>query len=225
LTITQDRDGCDASIAFKPSLGEDPLCDSKLTVQYAREVGTRLNPVGALCLICLIATCMRLAEAHPNDSPSVARTPARLVRGKYLTELAHCFHCHSERDAKGNQVANMKGAGRVLPPEESNIPLPYYLVCPNITPDRETGAGSWSDPQLRAIREGIGHDGRILHKTMPYWNFRYLTDEDLASIIVFLRSLPAVRHVLPKRNLTEQSMTDGVPKYSRPGCTCGCTPR
>jgi hypothetical protein len=157
LTITQDRDGCDASIAFKPSLGEDPLCDSKLTVQYAREVGTRLNPVGALCLICLIATCMRLAEAHPNDSPSVARTPARLVLGKYLTELAHCFHCHSERDAKGNQVANMKGAGRVLPPEESNIPLPYYLVCPNITPDRETGAGSWSDPQLRAIREGIGH--------------------------------------------------------------------
>jgi len=51
---------------------------------------------------------------------------------------------------------------------------------------------------------------------MLYWNFRYLTDEDLASIIVFLRSLPAVRHVLPKRNLTEQSMTDWRPEVQPP---------
>jgi mono/diheme cytochrome c family protein len=111
----------------------------------------------------------------------------------------------------------MRGAGRVLPPEESNMPLPYFLVCPNITPDRETGAGSWSDHQLaRAIREGVGHDGRILHITMPYWNFRYLTDEDLASIIVFLRSLPAVHHVLPKRNLVVQPVIDWRPEVQPP---------
>ncbi len=111
----------------------------------------------------------------------------------------------------------MRGAGRVLPAEESKIPRPHFLVCPNITPDRETGAGSWSDVQLaRAIREGIGHDGRILNKTMPYWNFRYLTDEDLASIIVFLRSIPAVQHPLPKRDLVEQPVIDWRPEVQPP---------
>ena len=60
--------------------------------------------------------------------------------------------------------------------------MPEYHAGPR------NGCGIVSDLQLeRAVREGIGHDGRILDKTMPYWNLRYLTDEDLASIIVFLR--------------------------------------
>ena len=169
-----------------------------------------LRRVGApfLVFLTVIATCG--AETSKAVSPSFARTPKRLMRGKYLVEgLAHCFDCHSERDAKGNPVRGMEGAGRVLPPEENHIALPHILVCPNITPDRETGAGSWSDAQLaRALREGIGHDARILDKTMPYWNFRNLTDEDLASIIVFLRSIPTVYHPLPKRNLAAQPVTD-----------------
>ncbi len=107
----------------------------------------------------------------------------------------------------------MEGAGRVLPPEETNIALPHFLVCPNITPDRDTGAGSWTDAQLaRAIREGFGHDGRILDKTMPYWNFRYLTDEDLASVVVYLRRIPAVRHPLPKRDLAVEPIIDWRPE-------------
>src|SRR5260370_28470703 len=111
----------------------------------------------------------------------------------------------------------MRGGGRGLPAEESKSSRPHFLVGPNITPDRETGAGSWSDVQLaRAIREGIGHDGRILTKTMPYWNFRYLTDEDLASIIVFLRSIPAVQHPLPKRDLVEQPVIDWRPEVQPP---------
>ena len=176
-----------------------------------------LGKVGVPFVVVVVAISMHGADASTPASPSYARTPQRLTRGKYLANLAHCFDCHSERDAKGNQVLSMKGAGRVLPAEESKIPLPHLLVCPNITPDRETGAGSWTDAQLaRAIREGIGHDGRILNKTMPYWNFRYLTDEDLASVIVFLRSLPAVRHPLPKRDLVEDPVTDWRPEVQPP---------
>jgi mono/diheme cytochrome c family protein len=111
----------------------------------------------------------------------------------------------------------MEGAGRVLPSQDSNIALPHFLVCPNITPDRETGAGSWTDAQLaRALRQGIGHDGRILTKTMPYWNFRNLTDDDLASIVVYLRSIPAVRHPLPKRNLAAEPVIDWRPEVQPP---------
>ncbi|HET7206164.1 MAG TPA: c-type cytochrome [Terriglobales bacterium] len=176
-----------------------------------------MNWCRAGTLFLVIVAIIPKAEAANVPSMPLARTPQRLARGRYLTELAHCFDCHSERDAKGGQVAHMKGAGRVLPAIESNIPRPYFLVCPNITPDRKTGAGTWSDQQLaRAIREGIGHDGRILTKTMPYWNFRYLSDEDLASIIVFVRSLPAVHHPLPKRNLAEQPVTNWRPEVQPP---------
>jgi len=177
-------------------------------------MGSSLSKPIVVLLLCMF---IQPGGASTSDSPHFRATPQRLARGKYLANLAHCFDCHSERDAKGNQVANMRGAGRVLPAEESNIPSPFFLVCPNITPDRKTGAGLWSDQQfVRAIREGIGHDGRILHKTMPYWNLRYLTDEDLASIIVFLRSIPAVYHVLPKRNLAEQPVIDWRPEVQPP---------
>jgi mono/diheme cytochrome c family protein len=80
--------------------------------------------------------------------------------------------------------------------------FPGKVYAPNITPDPETGAGSWSDDQLaRAIREGVGHDGRALFPFMPYPDFRAMSDEDLASIIVYLRSLPPVRKQLPATDL------------------------
>lgn len=80
--------------------------------------------------------------------------------------------------------------------------FPGKVYAPNITPDAETGAGNWSDDQLaRAIREGISHDGRALFPFMPYPDFRVLSDEDLASIIVYLRSLPPVRKQRPTTDL------------------------
>jgi mono/diheme cytochrome c family protein len=177
-----------------------------------------LSRLGAPFLVFLAAIAMLDGEASKRVTPPFTRTPQRLMRGKYLVEgLGHCFDCHSERDAKGNPVRGKEGAGRVLPPDESNIPLPHFLVCPNITPDTETGAGSWSDAQLaRALREGTGHDGRTLDRTMPYWNFRNLTDEDLASVIVFLRSIPAVHRRLPKRNLAEEPVIDWRPDVQPP---------
>jgi mono/diheme cytochrome c family protein len=69
---------------------------------------------------------------------------------------------------------------------------------PNLTPDKETGLGNWTDDEIaRAIREGVDKDGRTLFPIMPYDNFRHMSDEDLASIVVYLRSLPAVRNVVP----------------------------
>ena len=76
--------------------------------------------------------------------------------------------------------------------------LPGKVYAPNITPDAETGAGNWSDDQLaRAIREGVGHDGRALFPLMPYPDFHSMSDEDLASVIVYLRSLPPVHKPRP----------------------------
>jgi len=128
-------------------------------------------------------------------------TPQRLERGRYLaTAVAGCMGCHSEHEWKntGEILRGMQGSGEVMPIAD----LPGRIVAPNLTPDKETGAGTWTDDQLaRAIREGVGHDGRALFPMMPYDNFRHMSDEDLASIVVFLRSLPPVRHALPKTEI------------------------
>jgi len=129
-------------------------------------------------------------------------TPERLARGEYLAQgVLGCLDCHSEHDwtaAGGPLVSGREGAGGIFPAEG----LPGRIVATNLTPDRETGVGSWSDDQLaRAIREGIGHDGRALFPIMPYSNFRRLSDEDLASVVVFIRSLPSVRNPLPQTEI------------------------
>jgi len=124
-------------------------------------------------------------------------TPKRLERGQYLANgVSGCIYCHSEHDLLKRDEpipASQRGAGHVLP----YLGLPGRIVASNITPDPQTGAGSWTDDQLaRAIREGVGHDGRTLFPIMPYARFHSMSDEDLASIVVYLRSLPPVRHEL-----------------------------
>lgn len=125
-------------------------------------------------------------------------TPERLARGRYLAEnVASCMLCHSPHDWTKRDMpipAGMEGAGEEFP----LAGLPGRIVAPNLTSDPETGAGLWSDDQLaRAIREGIGHDGRTLFPIMPYLHFCSMSDEDLASVIVFLRSLKPVHNPLP----------------------------
>jgi hypothetical protein len=74
----------------------------------------------------------------------------------------------------------------------------YRVVAPNITPDLTSGVGNWSDDALsRAIREGITLDGSALFPIMGYSHFRNLSDEDLASVVVYLRSLEPVHNDLP----------------------------
>jgi hypothetical protein len=125
-------------------------------------------------------------------------TPQRLERGKYLANgVSGCVYCHSDHDFRDTTDPIPPGqlaAGHVLP----YIGLPGRIVASNLTPDPQTGAGTWTDDQFaRAIREGIGHDGRTLFPIMPYPRFRSMSDEDLASIVVYLHSLPPVRHELP----------------------------
>ena len=142
------------------------------------------------------------ARVRPLTNQKFERTPARLERGKYLVEaVLACNHCHTPLDWTKHDPtmpAGMELAGVDLGTTDIG-----HLVIPNITPDPETGAGKWSDDMLaRAIREGIGHDGRALYPLMPYRLFRLLSDEDVASVVVYLRSLPPARNALPKTQLT-----------------------
>ncbi len=154
-------------------------------------------------------------RVRPLTNIQYERTAERLKRGEYLTTgLLACFWCHSERDWKtpgAPPIKALPGSGNILY-EDSTI----RLAPPNITPDKETGAGTWTDDMLaRAIREGVGHDGRALSGAMPYNNFKRLSDEDLASVIVYLRSLPPVHHVVPPTKISADERS-GTEKSLRP---------
>ncbi len=117
---------------------------------------------------------------------STAFAASPVERGRYLFEnLMDCGGCHRP-----------DGSGAVMAPEPH---IPGKPVAPNITPDPETGIGRWTEDQkLRAIREGIGHDGKPLFPVMPYTNYRYMTDADAQALVAYLNTLAPVRNPLPK---------------------------
>jgi mono/diheme cytochrome c family protein len=170
-------------------------------VQPIASVMTMLALGTAGCRAAPETSAVADAPAGPRALRDVHYEPTRvrLARGQYLTEaVLQCFVCHSDRDwsAPGAPpIAARKGAGHVWEDRP-------WLVSPNLTPDKETGAGTWTDDMFaRAIREGIGHDGRVLHPQMWYGSFRSLSDEDVASIVVYLRTLPPIRNPLPRTSL------------------------
>jgi mono/diheme cytochrome c family protein len=172
----------------------------------------------ALFLICIWNTNQEtsvVSAARPATSvlemETIPRTPERLARGKYLVEgLLQCWACHSDLDftKRPFQVKpGKKGGGFVFPNTELGLPEANRIVAPNISPDPDFGAGKWKDADfVRALRQGIGHDGRTLFPLMPYPFFRGLSDEDLASTIVYVRSIPAVHIEQPKRVLSDDIM-------------------
>ena len=139
------------------------------------------------------------ARSRPLTNQHFESTPERLSRGRYLAEgVLGCTDCHSQLEGEPKPgeapVFTHKGGGRAVINQKG-----FVLAASNISPDAQTGAGTWTDDQFaRAIREGIGHDGRTLFPMMPYQDFRNLSDEDLAAVIVYIRSLEPVHNVLPK---------------------------
>ena len=142
-------------------------------------------------------------SSRPLTERRFERTPERVARGQYLAEnLLNCFACHSDREWTKHDAPVIAGTHGAGSPAFALLDLPGEVRPPNISPDPETGAGNWTDDQLaRAIREGIGFDGRALFPFMPYENFRSLSDEDLASVIVYLRSMPPVRRAVARTEL------------------------
>jgi mono/diheme cytochrome c family protein len=138
----------------------------------------------------------------PTIGPCAVRSSNRsatLEQGRYLVEsVTICFECHSERDFSkpGWPIPPGRvGSGRILWGEAS----PNQVIAPNITPDVATGIGEWSDEEIvRAIKDGIGKNGRLLNPEMPSRYFHSLGDDEILSIVLYLRSIPPVRNQLPE---------------------------
>lgn len=155
-----------------------------------------LYAIGALVLLvggAVGLVALGFPKARDLSDRKFEPTPERVARGRYLAEhVLVCFDCHSERDRKqpgAPAIAALKGAGRDWTAEGNP-----WIVSPNITPDLETGLGKASDDAIaRAIREGIGIDGRPLLPMMPYDIYKNLSDEDVASVVAYLRTIQPVK--------------------------------
>jgi mono/diheme cytochrome c family protein len=126
-----------------------------------------------------------LADYHAGDPTGVPASLAHeslVVRGAYLARAADCAACHT---AKGGTPY----AGGLA------INLPFGTIySPNITADKETGIGSWSDADfINAVRRGVDDEGERLYPAMPYASYGAMTDADVLAIKAYLFSLPPAR--------------------------------
>lgn len=158
---------------------------------------------GAVGVLVLVGVyfALRAPQAAPPREIRVAMTPEAIERGRFLyTVVGDCDGCHGDRDwTKFGAPVVRSGAGFAFPAETG---LPGRVVASNLTTDVETGLGAWTDGEkLRAIREGIGRDGRALFPMMPYENFRSMSDADAEALVAYMNTLPAVRQALPQTAL------------------------
>jgi len=140
-------------------------------------------------------------KAEPVPNVKVEVTPERVAHGEYLVRhVTGCFDCHSERDWRkfaGPVTPGTEGRGGESFDKEDGVPGIVYAK--NITP---AGIGSWTDGELiRTITTGVSKDGTALFPIMPYEDFNYLRQEDLYSIVAYLRSIKPVENEIPKRHL------------------------
>jgi mono/diheme cytochrome c family protein len=132
-----------------------------------------------------------LAAATPLPSPAFA-DDAQVARGHYLVTIAGCSDCHTPGALLGSP--DMK---RYLGGSDVGFAIPGagVFVGQNLTPDKETGLGKWTDGQIiAALRTGKTPEGRELSPVMPYPALSHLSDADAQAIVAFLKSLAAVSH-------------------------------
>jgi mono/diheme cytochrome c family protein len=129
--------------------------------------------------------------ANPTGVPAALAQASLVERGAYLTRAADCMACHTTEGGKPY-------AGGV------GFKLPFgTLYSTNITPDKETGIGNYSDEDfLNAMHRGIRRDGARLYPAMPFASYTYVTDADALAIKAYLFSLPPVHAPAPENTLT-----------------------
>ncbi|HLP14856.1 MAG TPA: cytochrome C, partial [Bacteroidota bacterium] len=133
---------------------------------------------------------------------TVERTLGRIERGKYLANhVTMCIECHSTRNFDyfaGPIVKGSEGKGGEHFGADEGVPADLY--APNITPAGV--AGTLTDGELlRTITSGVRKDNSVLFPLMPYSRFNKLTDEDLYSIIAYVRTLPPIENTPPKSKI------------------------
>jgi mono/diheme cytochrome c family protein len=149
----------------------------------------------------MAAAVLTLLAAAAPLSPALGQRkadPKLLARGQYLATVMDCGGCHTPGAMIGKPDESRRLAGSDIgfglgPGAAEGVVYPR-----NLTPDRETGLGAWTDDQIiRSIRAGQSRDGRVLVPVMPWPSYAALTIPDARALVAYLRSIPAVKFDVP----------------------------
>lgn len=132
--------------------------------------------------VAVVTTQLAFDPGSDQPAPPVVNTAEQIERGAYLARAGNCMGCHS---ARGGQSY---AGGRA-------IPTPFgSIYASNITPDTETGIGSWTSQDFwRAIHNGKSKDGHFLYPAFPYPNYTKLSRADADALFAFFKTVPPVR--------------------------------
>jgi mono/diheme cytochrome c family protein len=152
----------------------------------------------AVLLACaLLYVKIVLPNVGPAPDIKVEPTPERIARGEYLANhVTVCIDCHSKRDwsrFSGPPAEGTIGMGGDLFDQKFGFPGKYYAK--NITP---AGISRYTDGELfRVITTGVDKDGKALFPVMPYIYYGQMDEEDIKSIIAYIRTLKPVENDVP----------------------------
>ena len=160
--------------------------DVRAIVAYLRTLKPIRNQVAK--------SAYRIPLGVPPPARNVSAPPRtdKVAYGGYLAgPLGHCIECHTPQLRGRRDYANQLGAGGF----ELDAPGGGKIVAANITPDRETGIGAWTDAQIKAaITDGVRPDGAKLSPPMAYGWYKNIAPGDLDAIVAYLRSLKPIKH-------------------------------
>jgi mono/diheme cytochrome c family protein len=145
-------------------------------------------------LLLALAGAGLVAQQSPTQAQQPVTRPAAdpevVAKGAALAAIGNCNTCHTAE--RGKTLAG----GRALV-------TPFGTVySTNLTPDPDTGIGRWSLSEFRrAMREGIGRDGRELYPAFPYDHYTHVTNEDLGTIFAYLTTREALRAEIPENRM------------------------
>lgn len=165
---------------------------------FKRVLGVLFALIAVVVLYIQFFYNVDFSDDYPITDLVVESTPERVARGEYLAfGPAHCATCHVAMEDLGKVES-----GEIIPMSggfEFTLP-PATLRAPNITPDPETGIGNFTDGELyRMMRYNVMHDGTTTIELMP---FATMSDEDIYSVIAYLRSQPPVHNEQAKTEWT-----------------------
>ncbi|MCA6112076.1 cytochrome c [Bradyrhizobium cenepequi] len=145
----------------------------------------RLSSKLILLTLCLAGTTVAIAQQNPTTNAEL------LKKGEYLARAGDCIACHTAREGK-----TFAGG---LP-----MKTPFgTLYTSNITPDPQTGIGTWTADQFyHMMHNGRFPDGGLVYPAMPFGSYTKVTREDSDAIYAYLRSVPAVKQVNKPHELT-----------------------
>ena len=183
--------------------------------------------IGLAPSLLIVAGCQQpaLAPAGSTAPAQTATAQSTVERGKYLVSVGGCNDCHTPKMLRPNgPEPDMTRELSGNPATEKLAAVPHGIIAPdkyltitnnhlgawvgpwgvsfamNLTPDKETGLGSWTPEMfVNALRTGKHQGtGRPILPPMPWNWYKHMTDEDLKAVFAYLQSLPPIKNPVPE---------------------------